>query len=225
MKQLRLSPSHVLFVCLNLVITFTMAQYGRRVGKGGMGQMEIGASLLNISDFNDALEAQDYLGINQTFFALGIGGEYFKGRMIYGGSLYNYMINQSLSNNQLAILSYHYATMRVGGIVAQEFESYMIYPSIGVGYGLANFKERPSDQPLPFVHWSGGAMLDARLSAQFFALLGSEHVITLGFHAGYLYTLENTWLLTDFDPDTSGISLSPEGLYFRVSLGMGKWRR
>ncbi|MEM7370600.1 MAG: hypothetical protein AAF587_18455 [Bacteroidota bacterium] len=225
MKHLRLSPSFVLFICLNLVMSFTLAQYGRRVGKGGLGQMELGASFLNISDFNDALEAQDYLGVNQNFFALGIGLERFKGRMIYGGSLYNYMINQSLTNNQLAILSYHYGSLRIGGILAQEYEQYMVYPSIGLGYGLANFRERPSDEPLPFAHWSRGAMVDARISAQLFALMGAEHLVSLGIHAGYVYTLDNTWLLTDFDPDTSGISLSPKGLYIRVSLGMARWKR
>ena len=215
-----------LFLCLNLVISFAMGQYSRRIGKGTIGQMEIGASFLDITNFNQALEAQQYLPLKETFFALGIGIDRFvKNRFLIGGSLYNYMINQSLANNQLAILGYHYGTLRTGVVLFQEYESFMVYPSIGLGYGLANFKERPADEPLPIVHWAGGATADARLTAQLFSLLGEEHLVSLGFHAGYLYTLDKSWNLSNFDPDTSGLSVSPQGLYFRVSLGMALWKR
>lgn len=227
MKQLRRLQFCILVLCLTMSCADLIAQYGRgrRVGKGGLGQMELGPSFLDLSTFNQALVAQDYLGVKQTFFALGIGGDRFKGRWIYGGSLYNYMINQSITNNQLAIKSYHYGTLRTGVVLFQEYESYLVYPSIGLGYGLSNFRERPSDEPLPIPHWSGGAIADARLTLQLFSLLGSEHLVSLGIHVGYLYTMENTWLLSDFDPDDSGIPVSLQGLYVRVSLGMGKWGR
>ena len=82
--------------------------------KGTFGRIQLGGSFLDINDMNFALENLDYEPLNNAYFAMGLGMTRMSGKWLLNADLYNYMIQESAFNNQLAILSFHYLTTSVG---------------------------------------------------------------------------------------------------------------
>lgn len=198
---------------------------GFRIGKGTFGRVEVGGSFLNLDGLNQALEEDGYEKLNPTYFSLGFGLDRFKRRWVIGGSLYNFMIQESFQNNQTARLSYHYLTVRGGMVLFYEPEKFLIYPSVGIGAGLANVRERPASEPLPFEYWTQGVLIDARLTASMVSELDVAQKVEWSISIGYLHDPLDTWQLTSFRPDNPGIPINPGGFYFRLGMGMGNWRR
>lgn len=194
------------------------------VETGWMGRVLAGPSFLSLPELNASLDNQGYFPLSENFFSMGIGLSRMSNRWIYGGELYNIMLNQTIQNNQLAILNYHYLMLRVGRVVWRKDNRLLIYPEIGFGGGLANLKARPANERFPDNYWTGGPLVDVGVSGSRFVSLDSEknYFVELGFRIGYLRSFENVWILRGFtSTDYRGEPISPEGLYIRISLGMG----
>lgn len=214
-------------ICLVIMIISNLQPVQGQVWDGKwatMGRIDIGASFLNLSELNSALEEQFYIPLNENFFALGLGLDHYKRRWVFGGNLYNYMINESALNGQKASINYHYLQLRAGYVIYRKEHKFHLYPSFSLGAGMASLKRKPLDEFYLDSQWTGGPIVDVALRGSFWLDTPAEsgYQIELGITAGYIRSFENVWILHDFYPDNRGIRVGPEGLYLRVSIGMGK---
>ena len=167
--------------------------------------------------------------MSNTLFALGGSWDAIRGRWVYGGKLYGFMVSQSDLQNQVAILEYFYGQVHTGFVIYQKKKTWNLYPTVGLGLGGANLKTKPWSQRRPTPHWATGGLLDIALNSRHYYQFDSEakddFMLELGASVGYLYTMggENAWQLDDFVPDER-LMLNPEGLYFRLTIGMGRFR-
>ena len=70
-----------------------------------------GGNFLNFDQLNQNLVANEYASLPSSLLSVGLGLYRERGRFIYGGELYNYMISESDLANQDASIAYHYALL------------------------------------------------------------------------------------------------------------------
>lgn len=193
---------------------------------GTFGRVQFGGSFLNLDALNPVLESKEFLPIPESYFSVGIGISRLSRRWIVGLDSYNYMIAESNLDNQLAVLGFHYATINTGYVLFRKSNEILIYPLFGIGAGLTNLKSKPYDQQFPVTFRAAGWLGDVSLNLRKISLMADEKGsrIELGLQIGYLYAGESSGFnLKKFEPDTV-INVNPGGIYFRLSLGMGKMR-
>ncbi|MEL6254783.1 MAG: hypothetical protein AAFR87_22415 [Bacteroidota bacterium] len=185
-----------------------------------------GGNFLNFDQLNQNLVANEYASLPSSLLSVGLGLYKERGRFIYGGELYNYMISESDLANQDASIAYHYALFRTGWVVYRQENSLLVYPNIGVGGGLGILKTRPNTEPLPERFNSSGLMFDAAITLSKFKPLDldGKYQLELGVSLGYMRTLNNMWNITGLTQTDDSISVNPDGFYFKLSLGMGSLR-
>lgn len=185
-----------------------------------------GGNFLNYDQLNQNLIANDYASLPSSLFSLGLGLYRQHGRFIWGGELYNYMLSESDLANQDASLAYHYGLLRTGWVVYRQDNSFLVYPNIGVGGGMAILKTRPNTEPQPERFTSTGVMFDAALTVSKFRPLDLEgkYQLELGLSLGYMRTLDNMWKVSGLNQTDDSLSVNPDGFYFKLILGMGKVR-
>lgn len=197
--------------------------------RGSFGRFELGLSFLELTEVNKALVDEEYASVASTLFALGGSWDGFRGKWVYGGKLYGFMISQSDLLNQVAILEYYHAQVHTGIVVYSEAESWRLYPTVGLGLGVANLKTKPWSKQRPIAHVASGAMLDLALNSRHYFVFDSQkeddYLLELGISLGYVHAFDgqNMWRLDDFVPDERPV-VNPEGIYFRLSIGMGSFR-
>lgn len=193
---------------------------------GFSARVEAGPSLLDLSRLNAALLNKQFEPLTDELFALGFGVHRYQGRWVYGGSLYNYLVSRSAINNQIAITGYHYTTLRTGLLLSPPGSSWKVFPTLGLGGGLLHFQAKPASEPLPVSYWTGGPLAEATFNVVHLTPLRAEqgYYLELGFTGGYLRSFENAWIIRRFSADEAGLPVSPQGLFFRFTLGMGKWQ-
>ncbi|MCB0835157.1 MAG: hypothetical protein KDD63_00325 [Bacteroidetes bacterium] len=191
--------------------------------KGTFGRVQFGGSFLNIDDMNFALQNLDYEPLNNTYFAMGIGLSRMSGKVLLNADLYNYMIQESAYNNQLAVLSFHYLTTSIGYLAYRYENSLLIYPSIGLGAGITNLKVRALDEQYHTAYFSPGTLADASLNIRRLNEIqdGKGYSYELGLSLGYLHAIGDQFNFRKLVPDQT-VSASPSGFYFRFSFGLGK---
>jgi hypothetical protein len=191
--------------------------------KGTFGRLQLGGSFLDIGDMNFALESLDYEPLDNAYFALGLGMTRMSGKWFLNADLYNYMIQESAFNNQLAILSFHYFTTSVGYLAFRYENDWFVYPSVGIGGGITNLRIRELDERQPTPYFSSGTLADVALNVRHLYEIqdGKGYSVEIGGSFGYLHAIGNQFNFRRLVPDQT-VSATPGGLYFRLSLGMGK---
>lgn len=186
----------------------------------------VGGNFLNFDRINQNLQANDYAALPNSLLSLGLGLYREKGRFIYGGELYNYMLGESDLANQDASISYHYALIRTGWVAYREENSLLVYPNIGIGGGLGLLKTRPNTEPYPDRFNTSGIMFDAAVNVSQFRQLDPEgdYLLELGLSLGYMSSLDKMWKVSGLNQTDDSLSLNPNGFYFKLILGMGKLR-
>lgn len=193
---------------------------------GTFGRIQFGGSFINLDELNPVLESKEFLPITESFFAMGVGLSRMKNKWIVGADSYNYMISESNLDNQLAVLGFHYTTVNAGYLMFRKGNDILIYPLVGIGGGFTSLKSKPYDQQFPVTFRAVGWLGDVSLNFRKISPMRDEKgtLIELGLQAGYLYAAPSSgFKLKKFEPDTI-LNVNPGGLYFRLSLGMGKMR-
>ena len=229
---LKLRPSafiRALFIIYILFLWTPVSLKAQEKEIASFGKLSIGSNFINLDSFNEALEVNEFSGIGETFFAIGFSVDHFHGKWFLGGELYNYMVNESgeaLKARDHAVLGFHYLSLKTGFVALSKPKTYAIYPTIGLGGGLANLQARKQSQNSPSIYWTKGFLVDMAIRADLFKVLDEEksYFVTIGLSLGYLRKLGNDWLLDGFGQTDTGIPTTPQGLYIRASLGMGKMK-
>ncbi|MEO0472636.1 MAG: hypothetical protein AAF206_23675 [Bacteroidota bacterium] len=217
-----------LCVCVLLMTAASTPALGQmRLTIGRVGQMEIGPSFLNLAGLNQALTDADYLPINDRMVGVGLGLTQFHRGWVVGGRTVNFMVSQSRFNGFIASLQYNYFTVYGGHVIAQKGQSFMLYPTVGIGAGLATLKATETQQPKPPSFNAAGFLFDAALTASFFWEMpdGKGKHLHFSITGGYIRALGNQlWEIDRFAPDVE-LPVQPEGPYVRVGFGMGALKR
>ena len=217
-------------VFLSILSLWTFAScFAQEKQKATFGKIFIGGNFVDLSSFNEALEVNEFAGIKEAFFTAGLGVDRFQGRWYYGGEMYNYMVNESgvaLKARDHAVLGYHYLSLKTGFVAFSKARSYSVYPTVGVGGGIAHLQTRKQSETISTVYWAKGLFVDMAIKADLFSIMDEEksYFLTAGLSVGYLRKLGNDWLVNGFGQTDTGIPVTPQGLYIRASLGMGKMK-
>ena len=193
--------------------------------QGTLGQVEFGASFLDLQVLNEALEIQNFVPLSNNYFALGAGLRRYQGRLLYGGSLYGYMVKQSVTGVNNATLFFNYGLLDLGLQVNPLHQATKIFPSLGVGVGMGQLRILRANELQPVRFNAGGFLLDAGLNVVYIteALPETDFGLNMGIKVGYMRKFGNGWTLSDLEPEQQ-TALSPQGPYFRLTFGMGKGR-
>ena len=210
-----------LLICLSCFSPFAFAQKD----KGTLGYVESGVSFLNLETLNGALETQDFAPLSNNYFALGAGLKRYHGRLLYGGSLYGYMVKQSKTGIQDATLFFNYGLLDVGFQLNPTHQETKIFPTIGFGAGMGQLRILRANELQPFRFNASGLLLDAGLNIMYIgeALPETDFGVNFGLKIGYMRQIGNSWNITDFEQEKP-TAFSPQGPYFRLTFGMGKGR-
>ncbi|MEL6673385.1 MAG: hypothetical protein AAFR61_14370 [Bacteroidota bacterium] len=218
------------FFFLGSTATYLQAQDQPAIHKlkGTFGKMQVGANFLDLETINQVLTSTSngFQALPENFFAVGLGFWKIRKRAIYGVDIYNYMTVRSELNNQDAILGYHYGLFKVG-LLAHRFPGgWHLYPTVGAGGGLSQLNLRPNTDPTGTRNYSGGWLFDACLNGSYIVPMVDDSGNQLEFTValGYMYAPADTWRLKGLVGPETGNPAPPRGLYFRLGLGMGKWR-
>ncbi|MEO1451226.1 MAG: hypothetical protein AAFV07_16975 [Bacteroidota bacterium] len=209
----------LLLIVSVLLITPTRAQRHQ----GNIVRVEAGPSLLDLEVLNQSLNTRFFETLPQTFFAVGLSAEHFQNRLVFGGQIYNFMLGRSAQISPRALLGFQHIQLQAG-FVAARGENWTLYPTVGAGGGMATFKAFLQNQQAPEVTREFGLLGHAALHFRHRMELDEKYIYELGISGGYTRTLTGAWTLDQFAADLDGIPMSPEGLFFRVSIGMGSWK-
>ncbi len=207
-----------------LILILPNLAQGQRF-RANIVKAELGASFLDLGTLNQTLETEGYAPLNSAVFAFGFSATQFRGHLVYGAKLYNYMIAKANQNFQMASVGYHYGIPYVGAVLYRDEQDFQVYLTAGAGGGFANLKARPVGSQFHNNYRDFGLLLDGAIhvSTMFGEIPDENKGFELGASIGYLHSPEGAFLIDDFVPTEAGLPVSPAGLYFRVSLGMMSW--
>lgn len=190
---------------------------------GWVTHLELGPSFFNHNALNQALDAQDYGPLAQTYFSLGGGFERYTNRWVMGGKIYGYLLDTSFVAGNEASLMYNFLNLHLGFLLTKPGDDLMIYPSVGAGGGIGLLRLEPLGSPIPEKFLSGGGLLDVSLNLHKLSILSEEdnYLLDMGVRVGYLHAFGKGWERTDVSPDRA-VSYHPSGVYLRVILGVGQ---
>ena len=192
--------------------------------KGGEMHFEAGMSFLELDGLNQSLTNATFAPINQSYFALGGGFNNWEKRIVYGGDLYGFMLKESMDESgQTAILSYNYGLARIGYRLTPYISPVMGFATVGIGGGVGILKTRAIDDLETNKDFAWGGMMDFALNIIKFNPLPDESgmAFAYGLKIGYLLAPFDGWNVDDIGQERN-ISISPQGLYIRLMLGIGK---
>ncbi len=229
LNKLILCPSFVLILLLS---TFTV-QAQQYAYKAWMGHIEGGAAFYEIGELNTILEQDSgYSPFPNALFTLGFGMDRVNKNWVYGASGYAFIYSAPglrQASFKVAILNYYYAYLKLGYVAYQtetEGGPLLIYPSVGLGGGVALLRTSPYGLSVYNRFSDVGVMGDAALNLVHYPPVrnNDKFDLELGASIGYYFDISETWKLSKFVPGRD-ISVGPQGFYLRLVIGMGKVRR
>jgi len=196
--------------------------------KGGFLRIITGGSFPNIQAYNDALISKDYNRERNGFISLGAGYELWRKKFSIG--MDGYLTVSKLQQRQVSPVSldYSYGLVKIGYAIYQDGDYASIHPTIGFGWGQNTVRELDS-RTRQFVDRKGNGILGefAISGRRYYILEGEESTYhgELGLTIGYVLAPADQWNIQDFTNDSIGLFLPPSGFFFRITMGMGNWRK
>lgn len=201
---------------------------------GAAFYLMLGNNSLDLDALNDSLKANNYSAIDKNFVMIGVGGHAVISDWIAGGELH-FMNPQKVSSGTHSLnVTGGYLLANVG-YVARRAENYIIYPTVGIGFGTLTLNIQPVgsanfDQVL--ANPGRGAQLsydtlvfNIALAADGFAPLtesGDTRVpLIFGFRAGYLFSSPLGGWQSPEGKVGGGPSPSFAGPYLQIVVGLG----
>lgn len=189
--------------------------------------MRAGVSLAELSALNEQLAQRLYGPVGNNITSIGFSLHRYRHRLVWGMELYNFMTAQSRVNGQSALLQVHYGTLHIGHRLWRNADKQHIYLSGGLGYGGTFTRLRVAQGVDNERFQAGGPLVDVAFHAYHnFILQGRiARISQVGLSIGYLHSVDNAWIMRGLSSSDLGVPVSPQGIYFRLSLGMGSWNQ
>lgn len=213
----------------NTDITFVKNRHG------GVFYLMLGNNALDIDALNRSLTANGYSPLEKNFVMLGVGGHAVMDDWIVGGELHWINPQKIASGAYNLHVTGGYLMMNAGYVIRRS-DSYLIYPTAGIGlgtFGLGIQSATPQTFGQTLADPKSGtqltytsAIFNLALAADGFAPLteagnGTHIPFTFGFRAGYLFSTPiNGWQSTEGDV-SGGPTLLFTGPYLQVIIGLG----
>lgn len=226
------------FLCLNSQPVCAQPSLNLEVFQGVKAWYSPGFSFLDMAGLNTAIASAGYQPLSPTFISSGGGAHVILDRIILGGS--GYVLNGFRGTNASGdILSVQggYGLFNLGYLILNE-GNFSLYPLLGLGSGSISVSGSQSLNQL--FGLSGNQSID-RLDSTQVVLdigLGGDYMIDfngdpgqtsgllVGLKLGYLFVVSPTqWESNRRLVGGSNLpSISNQGLYFQLSLGVGTQR-
>lgn len=193
----------------------------------GIGRVMVGGSFLNLNSIDEVLTEKGHSAVGNNFLSIGIGYEQFFNRVSLGIDSYNFMVRGDYNYQDFfrPQVNYHYLLFKTGFIAYKKEKELLIYPSVGVGGGRAGIRLVDLDQGDIKREAGYGGLLELALNARKYSLLEGEtpYHMELGFSLGYVMAIGSDWAVTGLTNDSSGLIANPDGIFFRLTMGISKW--
>jgi len=182
---------------------------------GGMGYSIFGGTTLDVDAFNSRLEQGGYTAISDNFFSTGGGGHWiFNNGVVIGGELQTLLGDEVTNGIYKHSVTAGYGIFNMGYTVYSE-NQLRLYPLLGLGGGVLNFKISETPASLAFDDilanpersvqlWTGGFLLSFAVGMDYLLPLGRDESgiggFVFGIRAGYVLSpFMSGWLLDDLD--------------------------
>ncbi|MFK7969504.1 MAG: hypothetical protein AB8F95_04010 [Bacteroidia bacterium] len=206
--------------------------------KASTFHVNAGVSWPDISPINTLLQHPDsctgsicYPTFRNNLFSFGFGAEGVNGNLVWQADAYIYAISNPGARAdlfRLNILQYYYGTFRLGyaalGKKTGDYP-YLLYPYVGAGGGFGQLR-LSNDGTNDFDRFNtSGIILDAGIALNTYnELRGTDgQWLKFGGSIGYYVAPASQWSLDDVTP-TGPVPISPQGVYVRLTMGIGSVR-
>lgn len=193
-----------------------------------------GISFPDLGPINTLLQSQDscrlnacYGQFNNSFFSFGFGAEGVNERLVWQADAYIYAISNPGGRSDaflLNILQYYYATARLGYVAFGKTEGdypFIVYPYVGGGGGVGQLRLSNDGTDRFFKYNAAGYILDAGIAMNTYnKLRGTDQWLKFGGSIGYYFAPASAWSLDNLTPGET-VPISPQGVYFRLTIGVG----
>lgn len=192
------------------------------------GRLMVGGSFLNLSGVDDVLTPKGHSPVGNNFLTIGVGYEQFFNRVSFGIDSYNFMVRGDYNYQDYfrPQVNYHYLLAKTGFVLFREEGEFMIYPTAGIGGGRVGARLVDLEEGKIIREAAFGGLAEFALNARKYTLLEGEtpYHMEIGLSLGYLMSLGNDWKLVGLTNDSSGMVAGPDGVFFRLTLGISKWQ-
>ncbi|MEZ4684697.1 MAG: hypothetical protein R3B47_01075 [Bacteroidia bacterium] len=223
-----------IFIILLVLLGGSISVFGQNF-KASTFHVNGGLSWPDMKPVNSLLQDPDscrsincYGNFRNSFFSFGFGAEGINNRFVWQADGYLYAIANPGGRSEafmLNILQYYYATFRLGYVISGQNDgdyAVVIYPYVGGGGGTGQLRLSNDGTDRFFRFNTFGYMLDAGLSLNTYTRLpGSDQSFKFGGSIGYYLAPASAWSL-DGTTSAEPLPISPQGLYVRLCLGIGK---
>lgn len=198
-------------------------------------QIGLGGSFFNFKELNDAYTLLNNKSLNGTMTNVGFSYGHIHNRFMFGidGS-YTTKVASRAFNNSNQFDSYNQfmgGMFKVGYSPVVWDDTYFFYPTVGVGGGMGTLRridKLDSVGGYPILNYKvGGVLLEGALNMTIItpmpdsddtnAVLG----VSVGYHFAPLWG--DMWKINTL-VSNKGIPMRPQGIFFRVSMGLGYGR-
>ncbi|MCI4669296.1 MAG: hypothetical protein MRZ79_14270 [Bacteroidia bacterium] len=216
--------SGISIIIISLLFLSNVA-FGQRLG---VGRLMVGGSFLNLSSLDDVLADRGHSAVGNNFLTVGLGYEQFFNRVSLGIDSYNFMIRGDYNYQDYfrPQVNYHYALAKAGWILFRKEQDLIVYPTVGIGGGRVGIRLVDLDEGQIKRGAGYGGIMEMALNVRRYRLLEGEtkYHMELGASLGYMRTVGGNWTVNGLTNDATGLIASPDAAFFRVTLGIGKFK-
>ena len=184
---------------------------------------------------NNLLQHEDSCTLNicyprfrNSLFSMGFGAEGVNKRIVWQADAYVYAISNPGAKAdlfKLNILQYYYGTVKLGYVAFGKMDGdypFIVYPYVGAGGGVGQLRLSNDGTNRFFKFSTSGYILDAGITMNTYNQLRGDtgQWLKFGGSIGYYVAPASTWSLDNVTP-TGPVPISPQGVYFRLTMGIG----
>lgn len=220
------------FLCLLPAIFGTLSAQKLKTNTYQVG---IGGSFVNFSELNSAFKTLGNKSVlDGKMTNVTVDYAHFHNRFMWGidGAFITKIASRGFNNRNNFDAYNQFATgmLKIGYSPVVWDDTYFFYPTLGVGGGYANLKRIDKSDTLKLSiasHTTFGALAEAALNVMIITPMpdSDDTNACIGLTIGYQFApkMGNMWQINTLLPEKN-VQMSPQGVFFRISLGMGYGR-
>jgi hypothetical protein len=235
-KRRRLRESLAVISAVSILLSAsTHAATGGGQGSGeGRGYLMLGASMMDLNDFNERLQERGYPIFSDHLFSVGGGGHAIINGIVLGGEGHGFITRETTRGGEKVSFACGYGFFDLGYLVYSAGGLH-VYPLLGLGGGTMSLKIVESGTPsfddvlddpgrtAELV--TGGLLVNVAIGSDYLLKIGADEEgeggFVFGLRAGYTFSpIKGDWQM-EGEAVSGGPNLSITGPYVHLMIGAG----